>query len=150
MNAIALTKGKILCQIINPSDPYTLRTDDFIVAAVIIGILGRGQLGLTSADGEHSSPVLFGWFKWLDEQGIGDMADYVDAHWEEMCDILDSVMIGGISEREDAESVARRIPEHELADWLRERHDHHRSSMNDIGSAAAALAKLVRATHQPA
>lgn len=53
----------MICEIINPSDPSTLETDNFLAAAVGILIVGNGNLGLSTAgeDGEgQSSPIMFG------------------------------------------------------------------------------------------
>ena len=50
-------KGKrtriVLYEIINPSDPYTLKADDFKIAAAACLILGDGQYGLESEDGKE-------------------------------------------------------------------------------------------------
>ena len=135
----------MICEIINPSDAYTLRTDDFKTAAVAIAVLGRGQMGLKNIDGEESSPVLFGWDDWLKEQGIEDLGKYIDEHTKEMADILATVLIGGKADREEVESALALMPDEEARKkWLDDRHDKRRSSMNNIGAAAWAWARKLR------
>lgn len=138
----AFTTGEILCEIINPSDPYTLRTDDFVAAAMAIAILGDGQLGLRTVDDSQSTPVLFGWPGWMEANGVDD--DYVGRHLDAIIAALDSVMIGNCSDRRDAESFLSKLPEDKRREWLEERHDRRRSSMNDIGGAAWCLAEHLR------
>jgi hypothetical protein len=136
----------MICEIINPSDPYTLRCQNFLVAAVAVAFLGSGNLGLRSEDGEQSTPVLFGWEDWLKDQGIEDedLGAFAKVHRSEMADILDSVMIGDAKARQDAEAFLAELPEDKRAAWLAERHDRRRSSANDIGAAAWSLAKRLR------
>ena len=134
----------MICEIINPSDAYTLRTDDFKTAAVAIAILGRGQMSLKNIDGEERSPVLFGWDDWLKEQGIEDLGKYIDDHAKEMADILDTVLIGGKTDREEVESTLSLLPEDQRQKWLEDRHERRRSSMNNIGAASWAWARKLR------
>jgi hypothetical protein len=61
-----------------------------------------------------------------------------------MAEILDSVLIGPVAQRADAESMLALLPEDQRASWLAERHDRRRSSMNDIGAAAWDLANRLR------
>ncbi len=137
-----ITSGAIVCEIINPSDPYTLRCDDFMVAAVAILILGRGKMGLKELGGEErQSPVLFGWEEWLESFGVS-LDEYVPLHYEQMAAIFDTVLIG--SDRKQAEDTAAIIQPDKLEDWLLGRHDSERSSLSDIGGAARQYAEFWR------
>lgn len=134
--------GSIICEIINPSDAYTLRTDDFQLAAVAIAVLGGGAFGLAEIGGdEKRTPALFGWEEWLDEESI-DVEKYLKERGADLADVLDSVLIG--QDRSEAEMTAKNIPPEKLDKWLADRHDMKRSSMNDIGSAAWDLAARLR------
>jgi len=131
----------MICEIINPSDPYTLETDDFLCAAVAIGILGGGKLGLEC--GEQATPVMFGWDEWLASY-IQDFSEYCNANSGRMADILDSVMIGGVKERAEVDDARRKMSPGDFESWFSNRHDARRSSLNDIGKAAKELAARLR------
>src|ERR1022692_1793104 len=133
----------MLCEIINPSDPYTLRCENFVAAAAAICVLGSGNMGLESQDHKHRTPILFGWDAWLEENGVGN--GYVVEHRLEIADILDSVMIGSYADRADAEAMLELIPEDKRSEWLEGRHDRHRSSMNNIGKVCQQWAAKLRA-----
>lgn len=138
----------MICEIINPSDPYTLKTEDFVCAAVAIAILGRGNYGLKCFnDGQvtPSTPILFGWDEWFKEQGIDDLTKYIFEHEQAMADILDTVIIGNAKDREEVEATLLLLPEDEREHWLSQRHHNRRcSSLNDIGKAAKAWAMKLR------
>ena len=138
---------KIICEIINPSDPYTIVGERFDVLAVATLILGNGQWALSGDADVHEMPIfLFGGHEpWLAKHGINDLGAFIDAHLTEIADALDSVLIGSRSERTSIEAVLAAIDdpaqqEKARAVW----HDKKRSSMNDIGGRAYALAKRVR------
>jgi hypothetical protein len=135
----------MICEIINPSDAYTLEADDFDVACVAVAILGNGAYGLEADDG-RKSPVFFGWDDWFAARGIVELGPYVEAHREEIARVLGSVMIGDRRQRADADAMLAMLPEGRRAEWLAGRHDRHRSSMNDIGSKAARVAERMRRT----
>ncbi len=127
----------MIYEIINPSDAYTMKADDFKVAAVAVALLGNGQYGI------KGTPILFGWNEFLKEQGI-NLKTFVGERVDEICAALDSVMIGKESDREEAESTLALIPEDKREAWLSERHERRRSSTNDIGKAAKIMAKYLR------
>jgi hypothetical protein len=131
----------MICEIINPSDPYTLETDDFLCAAVAIATLGDGRLGLEC--GDQATPVLFGWKEWLNSY-IPDLEEYFNANRGRMADILDSVVIGRASERAEVDDARRKMSAGDFESWCRNRHDARRSSLNDIGKAAKELAARLR------
>ena len=133
----------MLCEIVNPSDPYTLETDNFVAAAVGIMLVGNGQLGLSCDDTGECTPVLFGWEEWCAEHGV-DQA-WVDSHRGEIADALDSVMIGSVAERAAQAEAMRFIDDPEKREAYRSTiQDRQRSSLNDIGNACWNMAKLLR------
>jgi hypothetical protein len=132
----------MLCEIINPSDRYTLETDNFDAAAVAIAMLGNGKLGLQSLeDDELSTPILFGWDSWLRDRGI-DLDKFIPENLEPMAAALESVVIGDESDRRGYLGVLKACDN--PAKWQIDYHDEHRSSMNDIGRAAWNLAECLR------
>lgn len=134
----------MICEIINPSDPYTLETDEFLPAAAAIYWLGQGKLGLRSEDDKHCTPVLFGWSDWVAER-MPDVPAYVRENMAEMASALESVLIGTISERREYIAATALMPSDKVADYKEQRHDRKRSSMNDIWAAASRLAAVLRA-----
>jgi hypothetical protein len=135
----------MICDIINPSDAYTLETEDFVLGAVAIALIGEGQIGLREIGGEERrSPVLFGWDEWLEENGIPDLGAYVDSRLEQLAAVLDTVLIGSPKDRAEVAETLALLPESERPGWLAKRHDRRRTSLNDIGAAAQAWAKRLR------
>ncbi len=108
--------------IINPSDPYTLIADDLVLAAISVCLLGSGKYALEAADGSEGVPLfLFGGHdEWFAAHGAGSfdtaLNTAVEQRPEALAAVLDSVSIKG-----------------------------SKSSMNDIGGCAAALANSIRA-----
>lgn len=133
----------MICEIINPSDPYTLECSDFLIAAVAVAVLGRGQWGLDGPD-DQSTPVLFGWDDWFAKQGVDDLNEYLTANSLAVAAVLDSVRIGSTSTRR-AERIAVEYMTPQDAKKYRDRiHDDQRTSMNNIGAAAWSLAERMR------
>ena len=133
----------MICEIINPSDAYTLKTDDFKMACVAIAVLGNGKIGLKC--GEESSPILFGWDDWLKEQSIDDLGKYIEDHKLKIADILDTVLIGSEGDRIFIEEkTLPSLQEDKRQAWLDDWHERKCSSMNDIGGGARKLAAHFR------
>lgn len=132
-----------LFELVNPSDRYTFKAESIEIAGCAAVLLSSG-FGATEIGGNgESTPVLFGWNEWLADRGIDK--SFIDANAGRIADALDSFLIGGANERGDVESMLAALPSDEARDkWRAERQDRHRSSMNDIGSAAYALAKRLR------
>ncbi len=138
----------MICEIVNPSDPYSLVCDDgdFPAAAVAIALVGRGQLGLRSLDDVHHTPVLFGWDEWLKSQGLEEdsLSDFIAANLSKMAGILETVEIGSPSERAVLEETIAELPKKAREKFRAKRLDRLRSSINDIGSACWNMAELFR------
>lgn len=139
-----------LWNIVNPSDPYTLRTDDFEAAAAAILMLGEGHVGLTELDVETprrlpmfaygAADNLEPW--WIETFGHAPTLDGLEIR---MADALDTVVIGRHCDRLDFEAAIAAIDDPGkrktfAAAW----HDRHRTSMNDIGMACRAYAEKLR------
>ena len=111
-------------EIINPSDACTMHAPDLEVAAVAVSFLGDGKYpleGLDDAAGQGVPAFLFGghdeWFSSKFGMSFQDTAEHVLNHRnEELATTLDSVTLRGTT----------------------------RTSMNDIGGRARALAQAVR------
>lgn len=108
----------------NPSDPYEMTCDDHEVAAIAVPILGQGAYPLIGKDGDRSRDVphfLFGgadaWFRETFGRSYEESLDHVvETKADGLIAALDSVTL----------LVARR------------------SSVNDIGGRAKAIAQRLR------
>lgn len=132
-------------EIINPSDPYTLQSQDVKVAQIAGLFLGRGAYGLADEQGENVLPIFIfgGSEEWLKRE-FGDHSAWITNHYSDIATCLESVMIGGFSARRECEDALACMPEDKRADYLARRHDRMRSSLNDIGKAAQELAAAFR------
>lgn len=135
----------MIYEIVNPSDAYTMESDHFLEAAVAVLLLGNGAYGIHNHDRSESSPVLFGWDEWL-KQEIGDeaaIASFFTEHTPGIAKALASVMPGHSADRETILSATKFMTPHDAQTYLAEVHDRMRSSLNNIGSRAWALAKAL-------
>lgn len=126
----------MIFEIINPSDPYTLEANDFEVASVAVVLLGQGAYGMKQLDGDKSLEIPIMMFGGADQwftDNFGDNAEtvigrVVNEKCLQLADILDSVRIGGLEDREKGEDYR----------------DQRRSSLNDIGRRANLYTKNLR------
>jgi len=140
--------AEITYSIINPSDAYTIKSDSRAVACMACLLVGGGQYGLESKEGDTGLPLFtFGgdpetWFK---KEFEIDIHTFIEENRERIADCLDSILIGGIGERKGIEAVLAAIsnPEERERAWVAYQ-DKKRSSMNDIGTYARDLAKAIR------
>ncbi|MCH8530330.1 MAG: hypothetical protein LAT65_05720 [Saccharospirillum sp.] len=138
----------MIFNIINPSDPYTLEANSHLMAALAICILGRGAYGGEQLDGDKSlsvPPFLFGGHdEWFQENfGSSFNTCLEQADQKELAEVLDSVLIGDLSVREDYEN--READDTESWEQRRDRFQFQkRSSVNDIGARAWEYARLLR------
>ena len=111
-------------EIINPSDKYTMTAPDLEVAAVAVSFLGEGTYKLKGIGEDAGQDVPFFLFGEHDEWFVSQFGRDAEAtakhlinhRSDELAQALDSVTLQGAE----------------------------RSSMNDIGGEAKALAKAVR------
>ena len=135
----------MICEIINPSDALTLKTDDFIAAAIAVTILGDGKFGIQEIGGEkRCTPIIWGWTDWFIENGINELGSYIEQNRLLLAEILESVMLGNSKDREELDSMIAIIPKESIDEWILERNDRRRSSMNNIEGYAHSWAKKLR------
>jgi hypothetical protein len=126
-------------EIINPSDPYSLQSDDFILACVTVALLGMGMYGISG------SPIVRGWEPFFREKDV-DLDEYIPANWERLADCFDSVLVGTRTQQDREVVEFKFISQTELdrearyARW----HKNKRKSANDIGAKARANAAHLR------
>jgi hypothetical protein len=136
-------------QIINPSDTYTMRTDDPKLAVLAGIILGNGTYGVSDEAGNEILPIFLldprGLIAWCEAQyGCAPGALYANADKRALAACLNSVAICSLTDRGlwDMAVHAMTDPAARQA-WLEAWHDHQRSSINNIGARAWASARSI-------
>lgn len=137
--------------LINPSDPYTLVTDNFEVATVVCLLLGEGRYGLEEINGERRVPLMLfdvneRWFRETFGCTCQELFDrMVGDRRAEIVACLDSVLIGSPASRATYQEGLDLIDDpQKRAAWRTRWHDKRQSSMNDIGAQARRLADQIR------
>ena len=140
----------MLYEISNPSDPYTLDSDDYEAACFAVLMLGNGLYGMDpEKPGEPGMGIfIFGgsenWWK----ETFGYPLEETPARigWERIAAAWESVFIGSVSQRRDHLEAAKYITDPANLEAFHAQYiDRHRSSMNNIGGRARAMAKSARA-----
>ena len=140
-------------EIVNPSDPYTIKGEPLVVCAMVL-LIGQGRYGLDPADDETEDPGLPMFIlggdpeEWLKEKfGVESLAEWLgeDENLEAAADCLESVVIGRAGDRRMVESALAEMPDGESRKrFLAKYHDDKRSSLNDIGGLCQAQAAKFR------
>lgn len=137
-----------LFEIINPSDAYTIKTDRWDLAVLATLFLGEGKYGLEEIRGERRMPpfIFGGVDEWLKEQfGAESLNAFIESRMsEELCQVIDSVLIGSACARVEYEDAISRMTAEAAADYAEAYRDRKRSSMNNIGAYAVSLARSLR------
>ena len=134
-------------EIINPSDPYTLRAADPAIAAAACFLLGEGQYSLHTPDGESACPLfLFGGdpLGWYERQFGTAFPTVLENRRAEVAAALESVLYGNFSAREEIDAATALMAPGAVRGFLAERHERLRSSLNNIGRRAWAIAEALR------
>ncbi len=142
----------MIFEIINPSDVYTLKADDFETACLAAVGLGLGKYGLRQIGGELEMPIfLFGGLEYLESwwQSQFKHSFKDEAPGIAVADCLDTVLIGKAASRASYEKGLELIADPvKQAEWRDHWHEERRSSMNDIGARAWLMAARIRQTHK--
>ena len=137
-----------LLEIGNPSDPYSISGDDEKAAILAALLLGSGWYALTDESGEQVLPIFIGggFKQWIREKYGKDVEEWAESvSPARMVAAFDSVCIGSIKDRRELDRMLHYITvEAKRKAFLAERHDKHRSSMNDIGGRAQQYAEAYR------
>lgn len=149
----------MLYEIINPSDPYTFESESFAVAVVAMVLVGEGKIGAkpigpdVPKDAPRMGPLFLMNAKALDEWfmencgfPVDGISDFMNEHWSEIADALDSVVIGKEEDRGLFLSTLEKIEGNEKREAFRVEWQNKKcSSLNDIGTYCRDAAKAIRA-----
>jgi len=142
---------KIVCEIINPSDPYTIEVPDKITAFACMALLSGGKYGLIDSNGISYIDI-----HWLDpddsfiQKEIGMTLEQAGQWFEKpenkirVAEALDSVVIGNEDARKFFGVETAGMNQDEFMAARKKLNDERRSSLNDIGGAAWAIAENLR------
>lgn len=140
--------NSVVCELTNPSDAVTFIVNDVRIAGVAILMLGRGAYGLTDPEGNTVVPLcLFGSAEaWLKENDIemDKLSDFIVANKVAIADFLDTCAYGHIAEREAFDRAIGLMSKEAAATHRQWWNDRNRSSLNNIGEGARALAETLR------
>jgi hypothetical protein len=142
------TATETIYEIANPSDAYTMKSADELAAVLACMFLGSGRYILTDESGRHVMPFFMfggGEDEWLQRTFGMSLDDAIKSRLPAIADALESVLIGGFRDRREFEEAAALMTPENVAQFRERRHDRRRSSLNNIGRRAAALAKSIRA-----
>ena len=132
-------------ELINPSDPYTFIASSNEVAALTVFCLSTGY-GAKAKDESFEVPIFMfgGDAKWYHEQFGQSPAYGVSKNRIEVANALESFMYGGFEDRKRYQAALKAIDDDKKReDFIAEWQD-GRSSLNDIGNYAHALAKKLK------
>jgi hypothetical protein len=137
----------MIYEIVNPSDAYTLETNNFMAASIACCLLGSGKYALRDEAGNTVTPFfMFGGLdEWFVEQFGQPFEKCLDVTEPGvLAEVMDSVLIGSISSRAEYQLAIKSMSPDERDAFTLARHDLRRSSMNDIGGRARDFAKQLR------
>lgn len=136
-----------LYEIINPSDPVRVESEDQTVACVAVALLGEGRYGLRNEDGDSVLPPLFlgGTEQWLASVGIASLDEYVETNASAIATVLESATLGSAKDFAFFKSAMAAIDDPAKRKAFREEwDDKKRSSENNICAWAHELAQRFR------
>ena len=141
----------ILYRIINPSDPYTFRAEDDKIAVAAVIVLGKGQYDVERFGNDGSLGALLAFMLEADVEerlvglfGEGGLKDFLNANLVKIAEALESVACVNSGERFLYERAMSFMDEEARIKYRDEVHSKFRTSMNDIGARAWALAEAHR------
>ncbi len=144
----------MLFEISNPSDAYTIEADSFEVAAMAVLLLGQGNYGVHQLDGPEDDrkemPIMIiatekQIEEWCQDNFGASLADCILRCKAKIPDVLDTVLIGSEADRATYHKALSLIDDSAKKEqWKAEWHDKRRSSMNNIGARAWAIAAKLR------
>lgn len=140
----------MLYDLINPSDPYTLRTEFFEIAAQVCILLSEGQYGLKPLEpgGEDVPIFLFTdpdpWFIEHFGRSLNDSLSHVLANQgPALAAAFRSVVLGSPHDREEFEASLKGLEPQHHERFRKEWDQKRRSSLNNIGACAQQYALRV-------
>ena len=140
---------KLLYEIVNPSDEYTIVCDSHITASCCCFLLGEGTYSFEAIDHEKGEVPIFlfgGAYDWFKKEFGVPFDEYLrdkDARLK-IAESLNSVLIGSKKDRDLFESAIEKMPlQKDKDDFYTDYHDRKRSSVNDIGGFAKKYAESI-------
>lgn len=135
-------------ELINPSDPYTFIASSNEVAALTVFLVGSAY-GAKAKDDSFEVPItMFGsGAEWYQEQFGRSADDGLAENKEEVAKSLESMMYGEFEDRKRYQAALNAIEDEEKREKFISEWQDGRSSLNDIGDYAHALANKLLKTN---
>lgn len=137
----------MIYEIINPSDPYTIECESFLIAALSCVLLGEGRYAFEPDDESESVPIfLFGGSEeWFENKFNSTLSELFESNKLKVSEALSSVLIGNKEDRKSYFTALELIEGDEKKERYRQQYlDDRRSSMNNIGERAIQLSKILK------
>lgn len=138
-------------ELINPSDPYTFVAEDLEIAALVVFTFGTAY-GAKPKDGGEDVPIFLwetgGAVKWYEGKFGRTPDEGMEAKKAALADALASMMFGGFEDRRRYEAALAAITDPEKKEEFITSWQDGISSLNDIGSRAHTLAKILKNTEE--
>lgn len=132
---------------VNPSDPYTFIAEDLEIAALVVFTFGVAY-GAEPKDGSEGGTVpifLFGGaVEWYKEKFGRTPDEGMKARKNALADALESMMLGDFEDRRRYTAALEAITDPEKRDQFIVEWQDGRSSLNDIGTKAHTLGRILR------
>lgn len=132
----------MIYEIINPSDAVCLSSDNSAMAGIAVMMMSQWY-GLNDADGKEVLPIFAG-EKWLTEQGITDVNNYIKVNAVKLAEIFESVFYGKPRDKEMFDKALEKMTPENAEAYKKEWNDKRRSSMTNIEECCLNNAKALR------
>lgn len=147
-------------ELINPIDIMTFKTPDLFIAASAVFMLGHGHMGAREinakgqrVDGGLCVPIfpVTGHEGWLEDNFQMNAENFmhkaVHERTTELCECLESVIVGTMADREKfEEEAARCVDRQHYLEFAMAWNRHRRSSINDWARRAYELVHNIKVT----
>ena len=139
-------------EISNPSDTYTIDCSDRAAACAAVLFLGKGKYGINGPEDEDIMGIfLFGGGpEWFEGEFGKPIEEYLADSSDKISAALHSVLIGGFADRRLFDHAVDGMRPSKRKAFRDAWHDEKRSSVNDIGARAIALADQLDARQKEA
>ena len=140
-------------ELVNPSDAVTIEAPSDFVAGLVGVLLGEGKYGVRREDGESACPLFIfnaeaKFAQWLGEHGHAHLADALETHLPDVIAGLRSVVYGTLRARGGIVAAVQ-ASGGDMKAALAAFNDSQRTSLNDIGGRAMALADFYESDWKP-
>ncbi len=122
-----------LYELINPSDTYTFYAKNIAIAGAVAQLISPNYGAKNVNDETDKTPLIF-WTDFNKEHGIDK--EFIEQNMADIAEAFASFAIGSPSERKELDEALKHMSEKERKNYLAERQERQRTSVNEIGEYA--------------